>query len=157
MSANVKAIPEGYHSVTPYLMVRGGVKALEYYSKAFGARERMRMPGPGGMIMHAEMQIGDSVIMLADENPQHKSPESVGGTPVMIALYVEDVDKTHAQAVAAGGKQLRAVENQFYGDRAGSIVDPFGHVWHIATHVEDVSPEVMGRRAQEAMKNCQGG
>jgi PhnB protein len=159
MSAKVKPIPEGHHTVTPYLFVRDGAKALEFYAKAFNARECVRMPGPGGMIMHAEMKIGDSVIMLADENPQigNKSPQSLGGTSVLIALYVEDVDKAFAQAISAGGKAMRPVNDQFYGDRAGSLVDPFGHLWHLATHIEDVAPEEMERRAAECMKKGQGG
>lgn len=145
----VKPIPEGYHSVTPYLVVKGGARALEFYARAFGARELFRMDQPDGRVGHAEIQIGDSRIMLADEFPDMgaRSPETVGGTPVGIMLYVEDVDETVARAVAAGAKVTRPVENKFYGDRMGELTDPFGHRWYLGTHVEDVSPEEIGRRA----------
>ena len=145
----VQPIPEGYHSVTPYLIVNGAAKALDFYAQALGAEERMRMPGPGGKVMHAEIQIGDSVVMLADEFPEMgaRSPQSIGGTPVGICLYVEDVDAVFKRAIAAGAKEERPLVNQFYGDRSGTIIDPFGHKWTIATHVEDVTPEEMGRRA----------
>jgi PhnB protein len=141
-------IPAGYHTVTPYLIVKGGAAALEFYTKAFGAQELFRMPGPDGVLAHAEMQIGDSRIMLADEFPNmgHRGPQSLGGTSVSLLLYVEDVDARFRQAIAAGAKELKPVENQFYGDRSGTLTDPFGHVWTIATHVEDVSPEEMDRR-----------
>lgn len=154
MSATVKPIPDGYPRVSAYLFIRGAAKALEYYAKVFGAKERMRLAGPGGMIMHAEIQIGDSVIMLSDENPawQSLSPESVGGTPVVISMYCEDVDKTFAQALAAGAKQMRPVETAFYGDRGGSLIDPFGHQWHLASRVENLTPEEIGRRAAEMFK-----
>ncbi len=144
----VHHIPEGYHSVTPYLVVDGAAEALEFYKKAFGAKEVMRMPGPGGRIAHAEIKIGDSHVMLADEHPEqgHRGPKSIGGTPVGIMIYVEDVDAVFAAAVAAGAKETRPVEDQFYGDRSGHITDPFGHNWMIATHIEDVSPEEMDRR-----------
>ena len=149
----VKPIPEGYHTLTPYLIVSGAAKALDYYKQAFRAEERMRMPGPDGKIMHAEIQIGDSVVMLADEFPQMgaKSPQTIGGTPVGICLYVEDVDVLFNQAIAGGGKVERPLQNQFYGDRTGTLIDPFGHKWTIATHVEDVSPEEMQKR-MAAMK-----
>jgi len=145
----VQPIPEGYHSVTPYLIVNGAAKALDFYAQALGAEERMRMPGPGGKVMHAGIQIGDSVVMLADEFPEMgaRSPQSIGGTPVGICLYVEDVDAVFKRAIAAGAKEERPLVNQFYGDRSGTIIDPFGHKWTIATHVEDVTPEEMGRRA----------
>src|SRR5688500_10188362 len=156
MSAKVKAIPDGYHSVTPYLFVRNAARAIEFYKQAFNAREKMRMPGPGGKIMHAELDLGDSMIMLADEFPEMDalSPETVGGSPVMIALYVDDVDATFARAIAAGAKQLRAVADQVYGDRSGSLTDPFGHKWNLATHVEDVAPEEMTRRMDAMMKSA---
>lgn len=144
----VKPIPDGYHSVTPYLIVKGASRAIEFYKNAFGASEIMRFPGPNNTIAHAELKIGDSVIMLADEGPQglHRAPESYGGTPVSLMIYVPDVDKTFKQAVSQGSKELRPVQDQFYGDRSGNVVDPFGHVWTIATHVEDVSPQEMERR-----------
>lgn len=148
MAGKVKAIPDGYRSVIPYLIVTGGAKAIDFYKTVFGARERMRMDGPGGAIGHAELDIGDCVVMLADENPQHDalSPASIGGTPVTIHLYVEDVDRVAKKLAAAGAKTLRPVEDMFYGDRAGSFEDPFGHRWHIATHVEDVTPAEIERR-----------
>jgi PhnB protein len=149
----VKKVPEGYHTVTPYLIVSGAAKALDYYKRAFNAEERMRHPGPEGKIMHAEIQIGDSRVMLADEFPQMgaRSPQSIGGTATGLCVYVEDVDKVYTQAIAAGGKEERPLQNQFYGDRSGTLVDPFGHKWTIATHVEDVSPEEMQKR-MAAMK-----
>jgi PhnB protein len=148
MATKVKPIPEGYHSVTPYLIVDGAVAAIEFYKKVFGATEVMRMPAPGGRIGHAEIKIGDSYIMLADENPEMnaRSPKSVGGSPLSLLLYVENVDKTVAAAVAAGAKLERPVEDKFYGDRMGGIVDPFGHNWYVGTHIEDVSPEEMKKR-----------
>ncbi len=149
--ANVKPIPDGYRSVTPYLVIRGAEQAMEFYSKAFGAKEQFKMPGPDGKIGHAEMRIGDSVIMLADENPNmgHKSPATLGGSPISILLYVEDCDAVFNQAVKAGAEVERPLANQFYGDRTGGVKDPFGFSWYIATHVEDVSPEEMERRAKE--------
>ena len=148
----VKSIPEGYHSVTPYLIINGAADAIEYYQKAFGAVELFRFPAPGGKIGHAEIKIGDSPIMLADEHPEmgYKSPQSYGGTPVSIMIYVEDVDTIFKQAIAAGGKEQQAVKDQFYGDRLGTLADPFGHVWTIATHKEDVSMEEMQRRMKSA-------
>jgi PhnB protein len=147
----VKPIPEGYHTATPYLIVRGAERALEFYKKAFGATELMRFPAPEGKIGHAEIKIGDSPIMLADEFPDmgNRSPQSFGGTPVSIMLYVEDVDAVAKRAVAAGAKEQRPVKDQFYGDRSGTFEDPFGHVWNIATHKEDVSPEEMRRRMEQ--------
>ena len=149
----VKPIPEGYHSVTPYLILDDAARALEFYKKAFGAVELMRMPAPGGRIGHAEMRIGDSAVMLADENPQMnaKSARSYGGSPIFLMVYVPDVDATVAQAVAAGGRLERPVANQFYGDRTGSVEDPFGYRWYLATHVEDVPPDELERRAAKAM------
>ncbi|MGZ8848037.1 MAG: VOC family protein [Pyrinomonadaceae bacterium] len=150
----VKTIPDGYHSVTPYLIITGAAEAIDYYKKAFGATELFRMPAPGGKIGHAEIKIGDSPIMLADEFPEmgygYKSPQTLGGSPVSIMIYVEDVDTVFDQAVAAGGKVQRPVKDQFYGDRTGTLEDPFGHVWHVATHKEDVSAEEMERRAKAA-------
>src|SRR2546425_10477472 len=145
-----RPIPEGHHTATPYLIVKGAAEALEFYKKAFGARETMRFATPGGQIGHAEIRIGDSIIMLADEYPDmgYRSPQSLGGSPVSILLYVEDVDRWFERAVAAGGKVTRPVADQFYGDRTGTLIDPFGHVWSIATHVEDVSIEEMQRRAK---------
>jgi PhnB protein len=150
----VKAKPDGYHSITPYLIVRGGAAAIDYYKAAFGAEETVRMPGPGGTIGHAEIRIGDSVVMLADEPPdqQWRSPQSLGGSPVGLLLYVEDVDARFNQALAAGGKVIKPLANQFYGDRSGTLADPFGHQWTLATHVEDVSPEEMKRRMEGMMK-----
>jgi PhnB protein len=149
MASTVKPIPGGYHTVTPYLIISGAAKALEFYKKAFGATELLRMPHSDGRVGHAELKIGDSRIMLADEFPEMnaRSPQSLGGLPVSILLYVEDVDRVFNQAVAAGAKVVRPVQNQFYGNRMGGITDPFGHAWHIATHVEDVSPEELQKRA----------
>jgi PhnB protein len=147
-----KPIPEGYHTATPYLIIKDAAKAIEFYKKAFGAKEMMRMSQPDGRIGHAEIKIGDSPIMLADEFPEMgaRSPQSLGGSPVSILLYVEDVDAFAKQAVTAGTKVVRPVKDQFYGDRSGSFEDPFGHQWHIATHVEDVAPEEMHKRAAAA-------
>ena len=152
MTNKVKPIPEGYHTATPYLIVKDAARAIEFYKKAFGATELMRMPGPGGKIGHAEIKIGDSPIMLADEVPGmgFRSPESLGGSPISILLYVEDVDVVFSEALAAGAKIQRPVADQFYGDRTGGVTDPFGHVWYIATHKEDVSPEEMKKRAAAA-------
>ncbi len=151
--ANVKPIPEGYPQVIPYLCVDGASAAIDFYGQVFGATERMRMPAPDGKLGHAEIELGDSVIMLSDEVPEGgiRSPRSVGGTPVMLSVYVEDVDTVFERAISAGAQALRPVEDQFYGDRLGQFQDPFGHRWSVATHVEDVSPEEMGRRAAEAM------
>jgi PhnB protein len=144
----VKPIPDGYHSVTPYLIVKGGAQALEFYSRAFGASERLRLER-SGRIGHAEITIGDSCVMLADEHPEIGAlgPTTVGGTPVSLHLYVEDVDAVVACAVAAGATLTRPVADQFYGDRVGGITDPFGHRWSIVTHKEDLSPEELQRRA----------
>lgn len=150
--SSVKAIPEGYHSVTPYLIVKGAAAAIDYYKKAFDATVLFRIDQPDGKVGHAEIKIGDSPIMLADEFPEMKyvSPKTLGGSPVSLMIYVEDVDAVFQQAIAEGGKEQRAVEDKFYGDRGGSLEDPFGHVWHIATHKEDVSPEEMEKRAAAA-------
>lgn len=148
-----KPIPDGYHTVTPYLIVDGAARAIEFYVRAFNAKESMRMPGPGDKIMHAEIKIGTSPIMLADEFPKSNalSPKSTGGSPVILMLYVEDVDALFAQALAAGARVERAVQDQFYGDRTCTVIDPFGHRWTIATHIEDVSRDEIDRRAA-AMK-----
>lgn len=144
----VKAIPEGYHSVTPYLIVSGAARAIDFYKLAFGATELLRIPDGQGRVMHAELKIGDSVIMLADEpeSGEHKSAQTLGGSPVSLMLYIEDVDTVFARAISAGAKEVRAVQDQFYGDRSGNLVDPFGHTWTVSTHVEDVSQEEMERR-----------
>jgi PhnB protein len=144
----VKPIPDGYHSVTPYLVVKGAARAIEFYGRAFGAVELFRMAQGDGRIGHAELRVGDSRVMLADEFPEigARSPETIGGSPVTLMLYVEDVDATVARAVAAGARLTRSVADQFYGDRNGGVTDPFGHVWFVATHVEDVPAEELERR-----------
>jgi PhnB protein len=146
-----KPIPDGYHSVTPYLIIKGAADAIEFYKKAFGATELFRMDHEG-KVGHAEIKIGDSPIMLADENLEmgYKGPTTLGGTPVSIMIYVDDVDTIFKQALAAGGEQQKPLQDQFYGDRSGTLKDPFGHVWHVATHVEDVSPEEMEKRMASA-------
>jgi PhnB protein len=151
--ATVKPIPDGYPRVIPYLTVDGATAAIEFYRQVFGATERVRMPGPEGKIGHAELEIGDSVVMLADAFPNMgaPTPKALGGTPVTVMVYVENVDDTFDQAIKAGATEERKVENQFYGDRAGQFVDPFGHKWFVATHVEDVPPEEMQKRAAAAM------
>ncbi|HEX5010858.1 MAG TPA: VOC family protein [Planctomycetota bacterium] len=148
----VKPIPEGYHTLTPYLIVDGAARAIDFYKRAFGATETMRMPAPGGRIGHAELRIGDSAIMLADEHPEMgaQGPRHYNGSPVSLLLYVTDVDATVKRAVDAGAKIKRPVADQFYGDRTGGLEDPFGHHWWIATHIEDVSPEEMAQRASKA-------
>ena len=148
----VKPIPEGYHAVTPALTIDGAADAIEFYKRAFGAQERYRMPAPDGKIAHAELQIGDSVVMLADSFGWStvKSPTEVGGTTVGIFLYVEDVESVFQQALHAGATETMPVETQFWGDRFGSLTDPYGHHWSLATHVEDVPPEEMERRSREA-------
>ena len=150
----VKRVPEGYHTLTPHLIMKDAAKAIEFYKKAFGATERGRFLGPGGKIMHAELQIGDSRIMLADENLEmgHRSAETIGASPVSLYVYLPDCDTVVKKAVAEGAKIQKPVEDQFYGDRSGFIRDPFGHLWGIATHVEDVSPKEMAERAKKAMQ-----
>jgi PhnB protein len=146
-------IPEGFPRVTPYLIVDGAAAAIDFYRSVLGASERMRMPGPDGRIGHAELTLGDSVIMLADENPDMdvRGPAKLGGTPVSLHVYVEDSDAVFERAVQAGAKALRAVEDRFYGDRPGQFEDPFGHRWDVSTHVEDVPQEEMAKRAESAM------
>jgi PhnB protein len=147
----VKPIPEGYPRVSPYIVVDGAQKAIEFYTTVLGFAERMRMPGPDGRIGHAELQLDDSVVMLADEFPEMgaKAPSAYGGSPVSLSVYVEDVDATFERATESGATVVRPLENQFYGDRSATFDDPFGHRWTIHTHVEDVSPEEMARRAAE--------
>jgi PhnB protein len=149
-----KPVPKGYRTVTPYLIVKGAADAIEFYKRAFGATEMLRMADSQGRVGHAEIKIGDSVIMLADEQPSmgYRGPRTLGGSSVSILLYLEDVDRVFERAVKAGGRALRPVTDQFYGDRSGTLEDPFGHVWTVATHVEDVSPEEMKRRAESAMR-----
>lgn len=152
MARTAKPVPDGFHSATPYLIIKGAAPAIDFYKQVFGATELMRMADPSGRIRHAEIKIGDSPFMLTDENPEFPdwlSPASRGGTPVHIYLYVDDVDTIFRRAIDAGAKQLLAVQDQFYGDRSGAVTDPFGHVWYIATHVEDVSPEEIRRRAAQ--------
>ena len=148
----VKSIPEGYHSVTPYLIIKGAGDAIEYYKKAFGATELFRFPAPDGRVGHAEIKIGDSPIMLADEYPEmgYKGPQTIGGSSVSLMIYLDDVDTVFNRAIEAGGTVQQAVQDKFYGDRTGTLVDPFGHVWHLATHKEDLSVEEMQERAKSA-------
>lgn len=150
---SAKPIPDGYHTATPYLVLQNAAGAIEFYKKAFGATELMRLASPGGKIGHAEIKIGDSPIMLADEVPEmgYRGPRALGGSPVSIMLYVEDVDALFNQAVAAGATVRRPVKDEFYGDRSGNLEDPFGHVWTIATHKEDVSPEEIEKRFAAVM------
>jgi len=150
----VKPIPDGYHTATPYLVINGAAAAIEFYKKAFGATEMFRMEMPGGKIGHAEITIGDSRVMLADEFPEMdaRGPQSFGGTPVSLMLYVEDVDTVFNRAIASGAKEKEPVQDKFYGDRNGKLEDPFGHVWMIATHKEDLSPEEVRTRAAAWMK-----
>jgi len=157
MAKTVNPIPDGYHTVTPYLIIKGAAGALDFYKKAFSATEIMRFAGPDGRIGHAEIKIGDSAVMLADEFPDmgFRSPQSLGGSPVSILLYVEDVDKFSKQATASGAKVIRPVQDQFYGDRSGTFSDPFGHIWTIATHKEDIAPEELQKRAAAVFQKPQ--
>jgi PhnB protein len=150
----VSYIPKGYSTITPYLVIKGAAKAIDYYKKVFGATVVVRMDGPDGRVGHAELQIGDSRIMLADENPQmgYRSAESIGASPVSLYVYLPDCDKVVAKAATEGAKILKPVVDQFYGDRSGFIQDPFGHLWGVATHKEDVSPKEMSERARKAMQ-----
>lgn len=149
--ANVKPIPEGYHSITPYLIIKGAADAIEFYKKAFGATELFRMENEG-KVGHAEIKIGDSPIMLSDEHPEmgYVSPKTLGGSPVGIMIYVEDVDTTFNRAIKSGGVETKPLQDQFYGDRSGTLTDPFGHLWTVATHKEDVAPEEMEKRMAAA-------
>jgi PhnB protein len=149
MAVKVKPVPRGYHTITPYLSIKGAADAIEFYKRAFGAKEVMRLAQPDGRVGHAELQLGDSRVMLADEFPDmdFRSPHSIGGTPVTIHMYVEDVDAVVEHAVAAGATITRPVQDQFYGDRSGTVMDPYGHVWHVSTHKEDLSEEEIRRRA----------
>ena len=151
MTSNVSKIPAGYHTATPYLVVSDAARAIDFYRQAFGATELVRMPGPQGKIAHAEIKIGDSLIMLSDEIMGNRSPQALGGSPVSIFLYVEDVDSVFNQALKAGAKSDMNPTDMFWGDRFGKLTDPFGHQWAVATHVEDVSPEEMQKRQQTAM------
>ena len=160
MSDKAKSIPKGFHSVTPYLCVHDAARAIEFYKEAFGATEIMRMEAPGGKIGHAEIQIGNTIVMLADEMPEmsFRSPRSLGGPTSHFMIYVEDVDARVEQAVAAGAKLVRPVKDQFYGDRSGGVEDPFGHLWYIATHVEELTPEEINQRlAAEKAQTQQAG
>lgn len=150
--AKVKPIPDGYHTITPHIVVRDAAKALDFYKKALGAEETFRMPGPDGKVMHAEMRVGDSAMMLGEEKPEMgaRSPLAVGGTSITLSLYVEDADKLFQRAVAAGAKPILPMSDMFWGDRYGVVVDPFGHQWALMTHKEDVPPEEMSKRAATA-------
>jgi len=154
--SKVPHIPKGYNSITPYLVIKGASQAIDYYKKVLGATEVFRMDTPDGKVAHAELKIGDSHVMLADENPKmgqgHTSAASIGTSPVSLYLYIPDVDRIVERAVTAGAKVLKPVQDQFYGDRSGFIQDPFGHLWGIATHVEDVAPQEMAERAKKAMQ-----
>jgi PhnB protein len=154
----VQPVPEGYHTVTPYLAVEDASAAIDFYKRAFGAKERGRMAGPGDMVMHAELEIGDSLVMLSDPFPQAstKPPRELGGTSVSIFLYVDDIDAVYEQAVDAGATSVAEPDDMFWGDRFGAVQDPFGHTWTIATHVEDVAPEELEKRSQEFMAAMAG-
>ena len=156
MSNKVKPIPEGYHTLTPYMIHNHAADAIEFYKKAFGAVERFRMPKPDGKIAHAEIQIGNSMIMMADEYPEMnaRGPQTIGGSPVSLCLYVEDVDSFFNKAVAAGATVIRPVQNQFYGDRSGMLADPFGYQWNVSTHVEDLTAEEIAKRAASTKSCC---
>ncbi len=157
--ANVKPIPDGYSTVTPYLFIKGAANAIDYYKKIFGAKEIMRLDGPHGLVGHAELRIGDSLLMLSDENPQWgtKGPQTLGGSASSLHIYVKNADAVVESAVAAGGQLIRPVKDQFYGDRSGTLIDPFGHIWSVATHVEDVSPAEIKRRMAAAMSQAASG
>jgi PhnB protein len=147
---SIKAIPAGHHTASPYLTIKNAAEALEFYKKAFGANEIYKLMMPDGRLGHAEMRVGDSIIMMADEFPEYggKAPQTLGGSPVSIYLYVEDVDAFFKKALAAGAKERKPVMDQFYGDRSGQLEDPFGHLWWVATHKEDVAPEEIQKRAE---------
>jgi PhnB protein len=155
MGTEIKPVPDGYHSLTAHITVKGANKAIEFYKKAFGAKELARMPGPDGKtVMHAELIIGDSILMLNEEYPEMgvRAPQPGNGSAVTLHLYVENVDSMFKQAIAAGAKETFPLQDQFWGDRYGKLVDPFGHQWSVATHIEDVPPEEMKQRADKAMK-----
>jgi PhnB protein len=153
--SKVSYIPKGYNTITPYLVIKGAAQAIEYYKKVFGATEVVRMPGPNNTVGHAELKIGDSNFMLADENPSmgqgHASATTIGSSPVSLYVYLPDVDKVVQRAISEGAKLLKPVQDQFYGDRSGFFQDPFGHLWGVATHVEDVTPEEMKERMKKLM------
>ena len=155
--SKVNPIPEGYHTVTPYLCLSDAAAALDFYQKAFGATELFRMAGPDGKVGHAELKIGNSILMMASEFPEmgFRSPQTLGGSPIALMIYVEDVDAFAEKAVAAGATLDKPIENKFYGDRSGSLKDPFGYSWYVSTHVEDVSPEELEKR-MAAMPECSG-
>jgi PhnB protein len=157
MAKNTQAIPKGYHTVTPSLCVSGAAKAIDFYKKALGAEEKYRFPAPDGKIMHAEIQIGDSTIMLADEMPEYggKGPKSIGGTPVSFFVYREDVDAAWKRAIDAGAKEVMPLIDQFWGDRAGCLVDPFGHQWWLAQHIQDLTPEELNKAAESYFSQMQ--
>jgi PhnB protein len=157
MAKHVGPIPRGYHTVTPYLSVHNAAQALDFYKRAFGAEEVMRMNNPQGAVSHAEIKIGDSIVMIAEEAASTglRSPQSLGGSTVSIVLYLNDVDTTFKQAISAGAKSQQPLADMFWGDRYGRLIDPFGHSWSLATHIEDVAPEEIQRRAQEATKATQ--
>jgi PhnB protein len=157
MKGKVKPIPEGYDAPTPYLIVNGAAAAIDFYKKAFGAKEVMRMPGPDGKIGHADVVIGGGHVMLADESRERgqRAPQAFGGSPVSLVIYVDDVDSVVKKAVDAGATMTRPVKDEFYGDRAGGLTDPFGHLWHVMTHVEDVSEEEMAKRAAALAESVQ--
>jgi PhnB protein len=151
MTGNVKTIPDGYQVLMPYLIVKGAKDAIEYYKRAFGAVERMRMDGPNGTIGHAELMICGATIMISDACPDSMGPRDLGGSPVGLHLYVEDVDMFFNNAIFEGGRVLHSVQDKFYGDRSGTLQDPYGHIWHISTHIKDVSHAEM-KKAMEGMK-----
>jgi uncharacterized glyoxalase superfamily protein PhnB len=157
MPNKAQAIPKGYHTVTPSIVVKGAAGAIDFYRKAFGAEELMRFPGPDGSIMHAEIRIGDSVVMLGDEMPEQggRSPKSIGGTPVSFFVYKENVDAAWKQAVDAGAKTIMPLADQFWGDRTGCLEDPYGHRWWLAQHVQDLTPEEMQRNAEAFFSQMQ--
>lgn len=158
MARKVQPIPAGYHSVTPYLIVQGAARAIEFYQRALGAKELMRFDAPGGRIGHAEIRVGDGIVMLADESPQSgaHAPQSPERQAVSLLVYVPDVDATFKRAIEAGAREIEGVQDKFYGDRMGGFTDPFGHTWFVATHIGDVPPDELRRRAKAAMEGANG-